>query len=148
MLLHKDFEVPTCRRRLLEVLSFVDEEGPASALQGGSDDDETSSDVIQDLPGESTSERDFLDALERLAALYGEGFSPRMSSGERRRVFSGRLVSCRCRPQRCPWLADRRERAVWPPDHLIASRERTRHDEVGMLIQSAAATPRRQLRLR
>lgn len=102
MLLHKDFEVPTCRRRLLEVLSFVDEEGPASALQGGSDDDETSSDVIQDLPGESTSERDFLDALERLAALYGEGFSPRMSSGERRRVFSERLVSCRCLQQRVP----------------------------------------------
>lgn len=28
MLLQTDFEVPTCRRRLLEVLSFVEEEGP------------------------------------------------------------------------------------------------------------------------
>lgn len=92
MLLHKDFEVPTCRRRLLEVLSFADEEGPASALQGGSDDDETSSDVIQDLPGESTSERDFLDALERLAALYGEGF---LTADEFRRAKARLLWAAR-----------------------------------------------------
>lgn len=46
----------------------------ASGLQVGSDDEEKSSDVIQDLPGESTSERDFLDALERLVSLFREGF--------------------------------------------------------------------------